>query len=168
MIFKSNPGVARRGRSSTRLMSPLKRIVQGNTRCYSSGQGIAKIQKERKDQDRIYAFKDKNVSGTKGESDLVNVTGFYSLSAAQQASTLDSIKTSYGWYIILDKKDGEKCLASSGGILQNSLLHQLFPRHEGGDPCFIGEGTASLYAVNYGTGEAVFNFDLTNDVGGTV
>ncbi len=36
------------------------------------------------------------------------------------------------------------------------------------DPCFVGEGTASLYAVNYGTGEAVFNLDLTNDTGGDV
>jgi hypothetical protein len=32
----------------------------------------------------------------------------------------------------------------------------------------VGEGTARVYALNYATGESVFNLDLTNDVGGTV
>jgi hypothetical protein len=32
----------------------------------------------------------------------------------------------------------------------------------------VGEGTARVYALNYATGQAVFNLDLTNDVSGTV
>ena len=36
-----------------------------------------------------------------------------------------------------------------------------------GDPCFVGEGTAKVYALQYETGNAAFNFDLTNDVGET-
>jgi type IV pilus assembly protein PilY1 len=31
----------------------------------------------------------------------------------------------------------------------------------------VGEGIARLYALNYLTGNAVFNLDLTNDVGDT-
>jgi hypothetical protein len=31
------------------------------------------------------------------------------------------------------------------------------------DPCFVGEGTATLYAVKYDTGEAVLNLDGSLD-----
>jgi type IV pilus assembly protein PilY1 len=34
-----------------------------------------------------------------------------------------------------------------------------------GDPCFVGEGTAILYAMNYATGQAVLNFDDPTDLG---
>ena len=37
----------------------------------------------------------------------------------------------------------------------------------GEDQCYVGEGIAKIYAVNYKLGTAVFNFDLSNDVGGT-
>jgi hypothetical protein len=30
---------------------------------------------------------------------------------------------------------------------------------EAGDPCFLGEGIARIYALNYKTGNAVFNLD---------
>ncbi|MBW2056924.1 MAG: hypothetical protein JRJ26_05450, partial [Deltaproteobacteria bacterium] len=32
------------------------------------------------------------------------------------------------------------------------------------DPCYVGEGTARLYALNYKTAAAVLNFDTTNDI----
>jgi type IV pilus assembly protein PilY1 len=44
------------------------------------------------------------------------------------------------------------------------------PTSEGasGDPCYVGEGTARVYILEYNTGNALFNLDLVNDVGGTV
>ena len=100
---------------------------------------------------------------------MVNVTNFYSLSGAQQASTLNDIKTYYGWYIILDQKEGEKCLSTPVVYYKTAHFTSFSPSSGATtDPCFLGEGTATHYAVNYGTGEAVFNLDLTNDVGGTV
>ena len=33
------------------------------------------------------------------------------------------------------------------------------------DPCVPNRGTARVYAVNYLTGEAVFNYDTSNDSG---
>jgi type IV pilus assembly protein PilY1 len=116
--------------------------------------------------DRMYAFKDRSVSGTKTEADLVNVTGFYELSAADQQSTLDLIKgtTKFGWYILLDKSAGEKCLATPVVYCKTAYYTSFSPSTEViDDPCFIGEGTASLYAMNYGTGEAAFNLDLAED-----
>jgi hypothetical protein len=32
----------------------------------------------------------------------------------------------------------------------------------------VGEGTARVYILQYNTGNAVYNLDLTNDAGGTV
>jgi type IV pilus assembly protein PilY1 len=42
------------------------------------------------------------------------------------------------------------------------------PEGAGGDPCYVGEGTARVYILQYNTGNAMFNLDLTNDAGGTV
>jgi type IV pilus assembly protein PilY1 len=172
MIFKSNPGSSEKRRIFYPPDVTFEKDSTGEYEMLFFGTGDREDPKGNKDVDRIYAFKDKNVSGTKSESDLVNVTGFYSLSAADQASMLNDIKTSstkYGWYIILDKKEGEKCL-STPLVYSKTAYFTTFSPSSGSitDPCFIGEGTATLYAVNYGTGEAVFNFDLTNDVGGNV
>jgi hypothetical protein len=37
----------------------------------------------------------------------------------------------------------------------------------GQDPCYVGEGTAKMYLLEYKNANAVFNFDLTNDIGET-
>ena len=97
------------------------------------------------------------------------MTSFYSLTADQQTAKLNEIKSSLGWYIILEKKAGEKCLATPVVYAKTAYFTSFSPSTEAiDDPCFIGEGTASLYAVNWSTGEAAFNLDLTNDTGGTV
>jgi type IV pilus assembly protein PilY1 len=125
-------------------------------------------------KNRIYALKDRNYSGTLTKNDLVDVSSFYTLNAAQQTAKIDEIKSKYGWYIELEsqKKDdlyGEKCLASPV-VYYKTAYFTTFAPSTGAitDPCFVGEGTAAVYAVNYATGEAAFNFDLTNDSGGTV
>jgi type IV pilus assembly protein PilY1 len=125
-------------------------------------------------KNRIYALKDRNYSGTLGKNDLVDVTSFYEKSASEQTTMLGNIQSKYGWYIELEskKKDdmyGEKCLASPM-VYNKVAYYTTFAPSTGAlsDPCFVGEGTAAVYAVNYATGEAAFNFDLTNDSGGNI
>jgi type IV pilus assembly protein PilY1 len=169
MIFKSNSGSSEKRKIFYPPDVTLEKDSTGEYEMLFFGTGDREDPKGTKDKDRIYAFKDKNASTTKGESDLVDVTGFYELSADQQAAKLNEIKSQYGWFIQLDKKDGEKCLATP--VVYNKIAYftSFSPSTEAiDDPCFIGEGTASLYAVNYSTGEAAFNLDLTNDTGGTV
>jgi type IV pilus assembly protein PilY1 len=111
-------------------------------------------------------LKDKNYSGTLSKTDLVDVSLFYEKTTAEQQTMLDNIQSSYGWYISLDKKDGEKCLATPVVYNKTAYFTTFSPSPEAtGDPCFVGEGTAILYALNYATGEAVFNFDDPTDLG---
>jgi type IV pilus assembly protein PilY1 len=169
MIFKSNTGASEKRKLFYPPDVTLEKDSTGEYEMLFFGTGDREDPKGTKDTDRIYGFKDRNASTTKGESDLVNVTGFYELSEADQESTLNLMKgsTNYGWYIVLDKKAGEKCLATPVVYAKTAYYTSFSPSTEAiGDPCFIGEGTASLYAVNYGTGEAQFNLDLTNDTGG--
>ncbi len=170
MIFKSNPDTAEKRRIFYPPDVTFEKDSTGEYEMLFFGTGNREDPKGTKDRDRIYAFKDKNASTTKGQPDLVDVTGFYDLSAEQQTSKINDIKTQYGWYIILDKKEGEKCLATPVVYYKTAYFTTFSPSIEAtsGDVCFVGEGTASLYAVNYGTGEAVFNLDLTNDSGGNV
>jgi type IV pilus assembly protein PilY1 len=117
---------------------------------------------------RLYAVKDKNVMTILKDIDLVDVTGFYSQTQEGQATMINDIKTMSGWYIVLENS-GEKCLASPV-VFYKIVYYTTFSPTPGSitDPCFVGEGTARLYALNYATGEAVFNMDLTNDTSGTV
>jgi type IV pilus assembly protein PilY1 len=166
IIFKSNSGSSEKRKMFYPPDVTFEKDSTGEYEMLFFGTGDREDPKGTHDMDRVYAFKDKNVSGTKGESDLVNVTSFYSLSAAQQQSTLASIKTGYGWYIILDKQEGEKCLATPVVYSKTAYFTSFSPSTVAvGDPCFIGEGTAALYALNYGTGEAVFNLDDPTNLG---
>jgi type IV pilus assembly protein PilY1 len=116
---------------------------------------------------RLYAVKDKSDGTVVDERAeyMVDVTSFYTLNSAQQAAKIDEIKTKYGWYVVLEDS-GEKCLATPA-VFQKVAYYTTFAPTFGSsdDPCFVGEGTARLYALNYGTGEAVFNFDDPTDLG---
>lgn len=114
------------------------------------------------DKDILVAFKDKGVF--KNLADLTDVTGFYDLSASKQSDEIGNIMAGYGWYIQLDRKEGEKCLATPAVYAKTAYFTTFAPSTEAkSDACFVGEGTASIYAMNYATGEAVFNLDLTED-----
>jgi type IV pilus assembly protein PilY1 len=73
--------------------------------------------------------------------------------------------TNYGWYIKLDQNSGEKVLAPP--VVLNGVVY--FTTFAPGasvvtDPCQPGNlGTGRMYAVDYKTGEAVLNYDRTND-----
>jgi hypothetical protein len=58
----------------------------------------------------------------------------------------------------------KKCLPFA---LNSNLLPRLLLQVVGGNPCYVGEGIARVYALQYQTGNAAFNFDLTNDDGTT-
>jgi type IV pilus assembly protein PilY1 len=127
--------------------------------------------------DRLYAFKDKNKGSTStwtnlGESDLVDVTEDVlqdpSTTQEEKNTILGNLKSKYGWYIKAERHTGEKCLASPL-VFAKTAYYTTFAPTQGSetDPCFVGEGTATLYAVKYDTGEAVLNLDLTNDSGGS-
>jgi type IV pilus assembly protein PilY1 len=165
-IFSSNAG----GSEKRRIMYPpdvtFEKDTTGEYEMIFFGTGDREDPKGTKDQDRIYAFKDKNTLTTKNETNLTNVSSFYTLSADQQTAKLTEIRSGLGWYLILEKKEGEKCLATPVVYARTAYFTSFSPSTEAiGDPCFIGEGTGSLYAVNWSTGEAAFNLDDPTNLG---
>jgi len=119
---------------------------------------------------RLYAVKDKtpypNTPMT--ENDLKDVTE----DLLQEPSTPDSTKTSIlnelrsknGWFIKLDQRPGEKCL-SSPVVFYGTVYYTTFaPTVEGQtNLCHLGPGSGIFYAVDYKTGNAIFNLDTGND-----
>ena len=168
MIFNSNKGYSTKRRIFYPPDVTFEKDSTGEYEMLFFGTGDREDPEGTKDQDRIYAFKDRNASTDKGESDLENVTLFYNKTPEEQTTILNNLKTKDGWYIILDKQAGQKCLATPVVYAKTAYFTSFSPDPASTDPCFVGEGTATLYAVNWTTGEAVFNFDLTNDVGGVV
>ena len=123
--------------------------------------------------DRLYAVKDRNLadkspSSPYVEGDLLDVTAdiLQIGSATEQSLAQEQLKTAKGWYIKLDSTSGEKSLAPPVVFYKVAYFTTFSPTVEGGvvvDPCFVGEGTARLYALKYNNGTAVLNLDLTND-----
>ena len=124
---------------------------------------------------RLYAIKDKPPypHTPMVEGDLKDVTE----DLLQDPSTPDSTKTSIfnelrskqGWLIKLDKRPGEKCLSSPVVFYGVAYYTTFAPTIEGqSEICFLGPGKGILYAVDYKTGNAVFNLDATNDEGGEI
>ncbi len=79
----------------------------------------------------------------------------------------DLVTSSYGWYIEMEGS-GEK-VTSTPLVFEKVCYFTTFTPSDslpaGIDPCATNteRGVARLYAVDYLTGEAVFNFDETND-----
>ncbi len=141
------------------------------------GTGDREHPKEPTVVDRLYGVKDFNPTSPVTESDLADVTAdlLQIGTEAQKTETLNMLAQKKGWYIQLDLKDqdnqniGEKCL-SAPVLLNKVVYYTTFAPTSGigSDPCFVGEGTAKVYAVQYKTGNAAMNFDLTNDESGKV
>ena len=118
--------------------------------------------------DRIYAVRDKGQTTTKYESDLTDVTAnaLQSATATTSAVTtlLNSLSSSYGWYIQLEN-DGEKVLAQPALTNKVAYFTTFAPgASTSSDPCKVSNlGTSRLYVLDYKTGEAVMNYDTTND-----
>jgi type IV pilus assembly protein PilY1 len=104
---------------------------------------------------RIYAVRDKHLSTAYAETDLVNVTDVTSTTPnLDSESDVDaSGNTDQGWYITLDT--GEKVLAEGTVFAKVLYVTTFMPNNE---PCVPG-GAGTLYAVNWKTGQPIFNFD---------
>jgi len=133
--------------------------------------------------DRLYAVYDRDITVSKTEVDLVNVTedklqaanptadpadlSTCTLSNDSIGCTLQNLYDDqyYGWFIKLDLDDGEKVLANPLVFNKVAYYTTFTPNVNTTDPCLSGNlGVGRVYGVNYKTGEAVFNFDLNNDV----
>jgi type IV pilus assembly protein PilY1 len=169
IIFLSN-GVTNNNRR--KIFYPPDVSLEKDTANYEMvffGTGDREDPKEIAVVNRLYAVKDKNPTTALTEADLVDVT----LDLLQDPGTTQEQKNSIkaqlsaglGWYIKLDLNSGEKSLASPVVFNKVAFFTTFSPGAVagGGDPCFVGEGAARLYVLEYTSGNAVFNFDLTND-----
>lgn len=178
IIFRSNPG--RDGTTGRKIFYPPDITIERGFPNYTMlffGTGDREYPNEATVINRLYALKDKDQSTplTEQESDLlVDVT----LDLLQDPNTSQEIKNSIltdlrsgnGWFIKLDQNIGEKSLSPPVVINKIAYFTTFNPTSEGAgnDPCYVGEGTARIYILEYNTGNAVFNLDLTNDIGGPV
>jgi type IV pilus assembly protein PilY1 len=166
IIFKSNGSGEKR-----KIFYPPDVTLEkdsGNYEMLFFGTGDREHPKESTNVNRLYGVKDKNPSSALTENDLVDV----SQDLLQDSSTPDADKANInialsnknGWYIKLDQNPGEKCL-SSPVVYYGVVYYTSFAPNFGTetDPCFVGEGTGRLYALNYKTGNAVFNLDASLD-----
>jgi type IV pilus assembly protein PilY1 len=124
---------------------------------------------------RIYAVKnswDALPITTLTESDLTDVTdNLLVLGTDQQKiDARNALSTSKGWYIKLENL-GEKATSSVtvfNGVLYFTTYTPDDGTSSGGDPCVIvsGRGDARLYALNYKTGEAAFEYSDETETDG--
>ena len=130
--------------------------------------------------DRIYAVKDFDNSAytsSLGDANLTNVTtdvlqGINSTQTDINAvlghlNATDCLSdTGCGWYIALTLNLGERVVGSP--VLFNKVVNvptfQPTSTNVEVDPCLADVGVGRVYAVNYKTGEAVFNYSVVNDV----
>jgi len=125
--------------------------------------------------DRFYSVIDRQqtTSNNIGEGNLMDVTLDQLQTTTIQSGTGSvadilsklTASTNYGWYIQLNQNTGEKVLAPP--VVLNGVVY--FTTFTPGasvvtDPCLPGNlGVGRMYAVDYKTGEAVLNYDTTND-----
>lgn len=143
----------------------------GNYEMLLFGTGDRENPKELVTINRLYAVKDKNLSTILTENDLVDVTQAVlqdpNATNDDKMAVLSALKVKQGWYIKLDP--GEKSLSSPLVFYKISYYSTFSPSVvSGSDPCHVGEGNGRVYLLQYKTGNATFNLDLMNDIGGAV
>ena len=168
MIFDTNPGSSEK----RKIFYPPDVTLENGFEMLFFGSGDRENPKDSVRINRLYAFKDKNLTSVLTENNLVDVTSDLlqdpDATNNQKTSLLNDLKDKYGWYITLEN-GGEKCL-SSPFVFYGVVYYTTFTPTSGSetDVCFVGEGTSRLYALRYQTGNAVFNFDIINDLSETV
>jgi len=143
------------------------------------GTGDRADPKETGVENRIYVVKNywDDPPTTLTESDLKDVTEDQIVlgDAQEQVDTRDALTNSKGWYIKLDQYPGEKVI-SAVTVFNGVLYFTTYTPDTGTpptDPCedVASHGTARLYALDYKTGEAAFEWsDIveTDEDGNTV
>ncbi len=173
LIFKSNDPAPTSGDRRKIFYPPdvgLEVDSVGNYESIIFGTGDREHPSEYAVYNRLYTIKDRNPTTPLTEADLVDVTLdlLQTGTAEQKQTTNTALSNSSGWFIILSSNSGEKCLAPPLLFSKISYYTTFYPQIGApSNPCFLGNGTATLYAVSYLTGNAAFNFDLTNDASGT-
>ncbi len=161
VIFNSNPGID--GTTGRKIFYPPDVMLQaGNYETLFLGTGDREHPKATNTTDRLYAINDNNPSSPLTESSLVDVTQdlLQTGTSAQQTATLGALKTMSGWLIMLNQNLGEKSLASPTlfyGVIYYTTFVPVFSTNN--DPCYLNAGTGNVYALDYQTGNAVFNLD---------
>jgi type IV pilus assembly protein PilY1 len=167
-IFKSNPGADSSG--SRKILYPPDYVQEIGYDVLFFGTGDREHPRETTAAvDRLYAVKDDGqISTALTESDLKDVTTddlqSLTVTVEEQAEILSDLADMKGWYIKLDQNEGEKVVAQAAVFAKVAYFTTYAPDPGiSSDPCQVNRGTARAYAVNYLTGEAVFNYDTTND-----
>ncbi len=171
-IFSSNPAGTDIGRKI--FYKPAVTIEPDSVMVFF-GTGDREHPLNRAVTDRMYGLIDRGQTTTTNESNLVDVT-LDKLQAGNDtdiSQTLSDLAdtTKYGWFIKLDGGDrsvtnpGEKVLSSPVVFNKVAYFTTYSPNTVvSSDPCADPPiGTGRIYAVNYKTGEAVINYDPTND-----
>jgi len=141
-------------------------LEKGNYEMIFLGTGDREHPKETTKVDRLYAIKDKNPSSPLKESNLYDATEDL-LQTGDVSVELSKLNASEGWYIKLNQNLGEKSLSNPilfYGVVYYTTFQPTFDP-TGNDPCFLNEGIARLYAVDYKTGNAAFNLDGLGTMG---
>lgn len=169
IIFKSNPGAD--GSSGRKIFYPPDYVQEIGYDILYFGTGDRAHPRNTDVVDRLYAIKDNNnITTPLTELDLVDVTENLLQASGTIQSEIDSILASLasgsGWYVKLDQTAGEKVMAPAS-VFAGVVYYTTFSPDADVqlDPCLPNRGTARVYAVNYLTAEAVFNYDTTNDSG---
>jgi type IV pilus assembly protein PilY1 len=144
---------------------------EGNYEMLFFGTGDRESPKDTTFVNKLYAVKDKNLSQPVIESDLEDVTQDLlqdpNASESEKAAQLSRLKAKKGWFITLEGL-GEKSL-SEAVVFGGAVYYTTFTPtpSNAGDICSTGEGTAKIYILKLKTGNAEFNLDDSNDIGGT-
>jgi type IV pilus assembly protein PilY1 len=155
------------GYSGTKLFYPPDVTLERGYQMLFFGTGDREHPKEPTVVNRLYAVKDQNLPGILTEANLYDVTSDEYQAAGtteeRKAEIIAALASSSGWFIRLENQ-GEKCL-SAATVLSGVAYFTTFAPGAGdaGDPCLVGEGAARIYALEYKTGNAAYNLDLTND-----
>jgi type IV pilus assembly protein PilY1 len=168
IIFASNPGSDETtGRKI--FYPPDVTLERGDYEILIFGTGDREHPQEETVINRLYTVKDTNPETAFSESDLYDVTEDLlqdeDTSQEDKDEILSSLNAADGWLIKLNSNSGEKSLATPV-VFYGAAYFTTFSPLPGSDPCQAQFGTARMYALDYKTGCAVFNLDLTNDTTG--
>ena len=106
---------------------------------------------------RLYAVKDAGQTTTKTEANLSDAT----------SSSTVNIASTYGWYAKLNTNTEEKVLAQAA-VFGGVAYYTTYTPVVSASMCSTGGGTSRLYAMEYLTAGAAYNYNSSNDTDGTV
>jgi type IV pilus assembly protein PilY1 len=168
IIFQSNPGID--GTTGRKIFYPPDVTLEtGDYEMVFFGTGDREHPGEVTVVNRLYAVKDTGSATTLNENNLYDVTidelQATSTTEARRNEILSQLNAAHGWLIKLNLNSAEKSL-SAPVVAFKTAYFTTFSPIAAGNPCDTAFGTARMYGLQYSTGNAVFNLDLSNDTSG--